>query len=238
MIIKRVAYITDLHLDEQFTFDQEVDAKRNWNRILQDISEKGINEIVFGGDIGASAANKWFFDSLKAFNISITLGNHDLYSEVIKHYKFPTNETQNEWYYSQKHDTYKFIFLDSSANSISPKQFEWFKRELVTTKKLVLFIHHPILAIQAEVDNGYALKGRERIKAQLLNLDNEVSIFCGHYHLQDEQTIANISQYITPASSFQVMKIPNEIKISNKTFGYRIIEFNDNTLSTDVIVLS
>jgi Icc protein len=234
----KIAYVTDIHLDEKFPKDEGVDTRKNWKIILNDISSRGIDKIIFGGDIGEKTSNKWFFESLQSYTVAITLGNHDYYKEVIKHYNFGVVKKQTELYYSQEHDYYKYIFLDSSSGSISQEQFEWLKKELLTTKNIILFIHHPILAIDAEVDKCFALKERNRIKTELLDFKNDVIIFCGHYHFEDEINNGNIRQYITPASSYQVEKTPNKIKVNNDTFGYRIIEFNKKEINTDLIMFS
>ena len=94
------------------------------------------------------------------------------------------------------------------------------------------------MGIEAEVDKRFALKGRNKIKTELLNLENDVTIFCGHYHFEDERNNGNIRQYITPASSYPIEKIPNEIKVSNDTFGYRIIEFYKKEINSDLIMFS
>ena len=235
---KNIAYITDIHLDEKFPIDMGVDARKNWKTILNDLSSKGIEEIIYGGDIGEKTANKWFFESLRNYTVAITLGNHDYYNEVIKHYNLKVVEKQTELYYSQERDYYKCIFLNSSSGSISQEQFDWFKKELLTAKNVIIFIHHPILAVEAEVDKRFALKERNRIKTELLNFENDVTIFCGHYHFEDERSNGNIRQYITPASSYQVENIPNEIKVNNDAFGYRIIELNKKEIKTDLIMFS
>lgn len=233
---KKIAYVTDIHLDEQFPHDLGVDSRKNWEIILKDISSREIDEIIFGGDIGEKSANKWFFESLHNYDFALTLGNHDYFSEVIKYYNTGIDKKQKEFYYSQERDYYKFIFLDSSSESISQEQFDWLKRELLTTKSILLFVHHPILAVDAEVDKRFALIERDRIKTALLNFENDVIVFCGHYHFEDERTNDNIWQYITPASSYQVEKIPNEIKVNNETFGYRIIELNKKEINTELIM--
>ncbi|KAA1244387.1 metallophosphoesterase [Aquimarina sp. RZ0] len=232
---KKIAYVTDIHLDEPFTIDQKVDARKNWNIILDDISSRGIDEIILGGDIGEKTANKWFFESLQNYTIAITLGNHDDYNEVIKYYNDGVVRERGALYYSKELSYYKLLFLDSSSDSIDQEQFDWFTKELTTSKKIVLFIHHPILAVDAEIDKHYALKGRDLIKNKLVSFDNDVTIFCGHYHFEDKRNISNICQYITPASSYQVVKTPNLISITNKTFGYRIIELTKKKVHTNLV---
>jgi len=235
---KKIAYITDIHLDEKIPWNMEVDNRKNWNKILNDISSRGISEIIFGGDIGEKAVNKWFFESLQNYSIAITLGNHDFYDEVIKHYSIGVAEKRKELYYSQIRGYYKCIFLDSSSGAISPDQLEWFKNELLTKRNIILFIHHPILKVDAEVDKRYALKERYKITTELQNIENNVFVFCGHYHFEDERTKGNILQYITPASSYQVEKLPNKIEVNNDTFGYRVIELNKNQISTELVMFT
>ncbi len=232
----KIAYVTDIHLEE-FTKEHEVDPRRNWMKILQDISSKGIEEIILGGDLGDKKSNKWFFESLKDYKVAITLGNHDSFNEVTKHFNLKLPSGRKEHYYSELRNNHKFIFLDSSSGSVSQEQFDWFRKELNTSKSILLFIHHPILAVDAEVDKRVPLIGRDNMKAELLHIENEVTIFCGHYHLEDERKNNNIRQFITPAVSFQVEKIPNEIRINNSTFGYRIIEIDDSEISTSLVTL-
>ncbi|MFL1897226.1 metallophosphoesterase family protein [Aquimarina sp. 2-A2] len=235
---KKIAYITDIHLDEKFPVDCGVDAQKNWKILLEDISSRQINQIIFGGDIGLKSSNKWFFDSLKEYNLAITLGNHDFFDEVIKYYNFENSRNQAELYYTQELEYFKFIFLDSSKGFISEQQFNWLTTELITLKKIVIFIHHPILAIEAEVDKRFALQQRERIQTVLLSSKNEIYIFCGHYHFNDTQHIENIIQQVTPASSYQVEKLLGVIEINNAAeFGYRIIELKKDTIQTNLVML-
>jgi len=231
---KSIAFITDLHVDESFPIDHGIDARSNLKTIIDDITYRKIDDIIYGGDIGEKSSNQWFFDALKAFNLSLVLGNHDYYEEAIKHYQNIDN--QNELYYSKELPYFKFIFLDSSSGAISQNQFTWLLASIQTDKNIVIYIHHPILAIDALVDKKYSLKNRDRIKDALLKTQNNVTIFSGHYHFEDETRINNITQYVTPASSYQVVKLPNEIKIDSQSFGYRIIEFNNDSIHTDLIM--
>lgn len=234
----KIAYVTDIHLDETYPIEQGADSRKNWKIILQDISAKGINEIIFGGDIGEKASNRWFFESLINFKLSVILGNHDYFNEVTKFYTDSVVKNRTELYYKQLKGNYKFIFLDSSSGYISQEQFEWFQKELITTSKIIIFVHHPILGINAEVDKRFALKERNKIKEALLSIDNDVTIFCGHYHFDDEKSVENIQQYITPASSYQIDKIPNEIRVNTAVFGYRIIEIDDTSINTSLVMFS
>lgn len=232
----KIAYITDIHLDEDFPTSQGVDARKNWNIVLNDVKSKGITSIIFGGDIGDKSSNAYFFDSLKSFDVVISLGNHDDFHEVIKHYKPVDISNRKAFYYTQETSSYTFIFLDSSLNKIDDEQFIWFKKELITDKKIVIFVHHPILAINTEVDRKYCLLFRDKLRSELEQLSSEITLFSGHYHFDDIQVHENITQYVTPAASYQIAKIPDGVKIETSTFGYRILEFTEAKIETELIL--
>jgi Icc protein len=217
---KTIAYITDIHLDEQFPIDNGVDTRSNWKLLLGDVASKNIDEIIFGGDIGEISANEWFFDSLKEFTLNLTLGNHDQFAEASKHFKSKHLNGYDELYYSFEDEYLKYVFLDTSSNSLSPSQFEWLRSELETQKKVLLFLHHPVLAVETPIDNYYPLNGREKIAELLQEHNNEITIFCGHYHAADERTDGKIRQIMTPATSYQVKKYHDASDIPGFTRAY------------------
>lgn len=46
----------------------------------------------------------------------------------------------------------KYIFLDSSANTIGNIQLPWLERELKGARKVALFFYHPILGIDTPLE--------------------------------------------------------------------------------------
>ncbi len=236
---KTIAYITDIHLDEQFPIDHGIEARKNWEIILADIASRQIDEVIFGGDIGEKPSNKWFFDSLNKYaeNLKITLGNHDSYSEVKKYYSNKFVKSQDELYYNYEDNLYKYFFLDSSSSEISIPQLEWLKNGLlVTDKKPIVFIHHPILKVNTPIDKEFPLTNRDTFKELLLLHKQDILIFCGHYHMEDETRMDNIKQYITPASSYQIVNEADKIEINAGVFGYRLIYIDKEQITTEVIL--
>ncbi|NAS32635.1 metallophosphoesterase [Flavobacteriaceae bacterium R38] len=229
---KRIAFITDVHLDEEYPIKQGVNARENWKLIMKDVASRGINDVVFGGDMGENSASEWFFETLKGFDLKLILGNHDTFSEASKYYKNEFQGEHKELYYAFEDDYFKHIFLDSSSGEISKTQFLWFKGELNTEKKIIVFIHHPIIPVATLVDKKYYLLERAKIKNELLDKGNEAYVFCGHYHMIDEIVDKNVKQIISPAASYQIIKIPDEVQVTTKNFGYRIIEVDKDQLKT------
>src|SRR5690349_17513832 len=153
--MRTIAYITDIHLNEQYPKELGVDAEKNWQLILEDVKSRNVNEIIFGGDIGEASAHNWFFRSLEEFKWRITLGNHDVFREVLKSAPAHSSVDNPELYYSDETTFLKYIFLDSSSSEISPLQLMWLEEQLKTGKKIILFLHHPILAVETAVDKLY-----------------------------------------------------------------------------------
>ncbi len=170
-------------------------------------------------------------------NLSITLGNHDNFIKISKHYNLGADYNSKKIYRSEIENYFRFIYLDSSSGIIDIKQLEWLKKELITTKPIMIFIHHPIIGLNLKVDEMGKLKNREDLIKILEKIPNKISIYCGHYHMNSSLTYKNINQYITPAVAFQIEKDPSKIKINTTISGYRIIKLKNNELSSEVKII-
>ncbi len=233
----RIALITDTHLGDPTPVSKGIDPKKNLELVLDSIGKKEIDLLLFAGDITETENYQWFFERLAAFcpDYKAILGNHDNHAEAVKYFTQPS-ASDTELYYSQEDETYKYIYLDSSSSHISNAQFAWLEREAATYKKLILFIHHPVLGIDTGMDHIYPLHGRDGINALLQGCKKPVAIFCGHYHMPDIRKEGNITQYVTPAVSFQVKKESPEIEITTDHFGYRLIDITDEEITTILFI--
>jgi len=236
---KRIAYITDIHLDEQFLIDQGVRAWDNLEKILQSLVSRKIDEIVIGGDIGEASAYAHFFALMikQGLPFHITPGNHDDPLALATHYTHHPL-TENKLYGFHEDAVHKYIFMDSSAEEVNTTQLQWLEQQLNTDKKIILFIHHPVLPVNTIIDHMYPLKGREKVSALLRAVNKDIVIFCGHYHMQDEQVNGKLKQYITPAAAYQIIKEAAILEVDHDNFGYRVIEFSDGKVDSEIIWLS
>lgn len=234
--MKRIAQITDTHLMEEWSAKHGADTDTNLKLILQDVGARGIREVVFTGDIGHSDAYQRFFALLKDFDFTVMPGNHDQFADIKLHYLPEYLKSKSEMFHSTEDEHFKYVFLDSSSDSISEIQLQWLENELVTAKNVLLFIHHPVLQVLTAVDFKYPLLNREAVKEILVRSGREITIFSGHYHTDDFTKEENITQYVTPAASVQMEKNPLEIVIHSRYYGYRIIELEGRTVSTHVVL--
>lgn len=248
-----IAHLTDMHLGQKLVMGGEVEGdkmrygsepeqhKRRLQVVLENISEKGISDVVLGGDIGSKASVPRLFEALSGydFNVSVCLENQDGYKHVAPYRDAVPYGVKGKMCWSRADEHMKYIYVDSSDNSIGDDQLAWIQREIQAAKKVVLFLHHPILPVDTPVERaGVALRDRDEIKALLTGASCEVSVFCGHYHMIDETSEANIRQFISPAVSYQIIKNADNISVDADTFGYRVVEFLEDRIATEAILFT
>ena len=249
---RTIAHFTDCHLGQRLMMATELNgSKMSYARqagehedhlraVLDDIRRRDISEVVFGGDIGTGDTVPGFFEILGNYDLDITviLGNHDRYDEVLPYCRNTAFAIEGRMCFSRGTPSAKWIYLDSSENEVSEDQLAWLGRELEGVRRLALFVHHPVLAIDTPVDRtGAALRGRDKLASLLNRAPCEVSLFTGHYHMADEAQQANIRQYCTPAVSYQIARQADHLAVETKSFGYRILEFDEAGTRTQTVLM-
>ena len=210
MTTGRTAYFTDTHLGQKLVmggglagdkmrYDNEpAEHQSNLRLVLDDVARKGISEVTFGGDIGTAQSVAGFFELLAryGFATSVILGNHDTFAEVGKYWPDGAGGIDGKMCYARSAGDLKQVFLDTSDNSVGPAQLAWLARELEPACRVVLFIHHPVLDVHTPIERaGAALRDREQLMALLTASACEIDVFCGHYHMDDERSEANVRQF-------------------------------------------
>ncbi|NUY82107.1 metallophosphoesterase family protein [Flavobacterium sp. MAH-1] len=236
---KTIAFITDMHLFEKLPV--QTDQLQHWQQVLDDVRERKVDEIVIGGDISESEHYAYFFESLKGFDgrFRIIAGNHDVVPALLHHFSNPENADSAELYYSFSDENFLYLFLDSSSNHISEAQLHWLEQKLEANHfKVLLFVHHPIYEVDTYVDRKYPLQNRETLQEMLSDQNQEVFIFCGHYHCEDETGTGAISQYETPAVSYQIKKGTDDLDAHAEYFGYRLITIDHGNISNQIVRLT
>ncbi len=230
----KIAHFTDLHLEEAFPFEDSHRARNRLDTILKNIAGENITQLICTGDIGEKKGIPYFFEQVKSQGLRLTLGNHDQFSEISKYYQLGAHYDSKKIYSSELKEFHKFIYLDSSEGIIDDAQLTWLTKELISPKPILLFLHHPLLGLDLKVDEIGRLRNRTQVIDLLTKANLELTIFCGHYHLESTQIYQNIRQYITPAVAFQIKKNPSAIEIDTSCTAYRIIEIEQGDLSTAV----
>ncbi len=248
-----LAFFTDTHLGQKLIAKSEIagdkmgyeetprEHEHHLRLVLDDITQRGISKVVFGGDIGTAHSVGGFFERLHAyaFDVSLILGNHDTYGNVAPYYDMAGSTVAGKLCYSQQDPHVKRIFLDTSDNAVGDGQRKWLARELEGVRQAAIFLHHPILPLDTPVDRtGAALRDRDEVRSLLIGMDCRISLFCGHYHMIDEAREVNIRQYVSPAISYQIVKQSEHLNADTGTFGYRILEMDEEEIKTQAVLFS
>lgn len=231
-----IAFITDVHLDEQFPLEQGAHPKANLECVLQDIREQGIRRVIFGGDIGDATSHDTFFALLKDVDLDLMLGNHDRYAQVRTH--FARGNDAEELYYIRDEGAYRLIMLDSSVDSLSARQCAWLEQALKTPLEVIVCIHHPVLNIPTAVDRMFPLQNRTQVQDVLFACNKHITLLCAHYHMNDERVERNVTQITTQALSYQVNKDAEVLSVHTNDFGYRILALGDTGITSQLKVFN
>jgi Icc protein len=233
----RIAHITDLHLDEDYPHQDHSQTRVRFDRVLESIKSEGITHLVCTGDIGENEGVTYFFDQLKDMTLAIALGNHDHFDTISAYYPTYADHKSKKLYGSTEIHNHQVIYLDSSEGLIDNKQLIWLQQELEGNLPAILFMHHPIIGLKYKVDEIGRLANREEIMPILRRSNKQINVYCGHYHMESVLVLGNVTQYITPAVSFQIKKRLNVIEIDTTSSGYRTIELDVNQQASQVHLL-
>lgn len=231
-----IAHVTDVHLDEESLDGPHVDRDGNWSRVLKHLADEPVDEVVFGGDIGAPSSHERFFAALAGLNVPLRLvpGNHDVVADVSKHYS--RSACSDELYeFEPASNGWSRLYLDSSLGRIGVGQLAWLRERLSACGPVIIFVHHPVFPIETPIDRLYPLEARKEVQRPLLAHAHPVVLFCGHYHLEDETGFENVSQITTPAVSMQVVKGSEDLRFDTRSFGYRRIKISDGSVESEVV---
>lgn len=239
---QRIAYLTDLHLDDKYSKMSNTDTFGHLEAVLKNLANKQVDKVILGGDLGEPHTKAYLFEHINTFEeLHITLGNHDKFADVVPYYNRAQQlEEQAALYYSFVEEGYKYIFLDSSSGRLPSEQVAWLQQELDSSYPILLFMHHPVFGIEERclVDEMFPLQERAIVQQLLLKSGANITLFCGHYHIPHQQTQGNVQQIITPAVSFQFDMQAEELRFHAEHFGYRMIDVSETGVQSEVFSFS
>jgi hypothetical protein len=120
----KLAQISDLHLNDFVADSCKIDARKNFEIVLNDARDRGITDIVLTGDLGERASQSWMLDTVasRQMNPSIILGNHDIGNDFETLPFLAHCWKESGLYYSRVLGDFLCIYLDSSPGRINEEQ--------------------------------------------------------------------------------------------------------------------
>lgn len=237
-MLKRIAQITDLHLDEAFQVQNRIDTRSNLARVLKDLKSREVALLVCTGDMGLSSSYGWLMEQLRNTEIpfNILLGNHDSYADFAPFWKPRNPASDTELYYADEDDHFKYLYMDTSTCRISEAQLAWIQSEIQTQKELIVLSHHPLLPTGTTPQREHPLAGDKQVQSLLEQHKLPVHIFCGHLHMNHRVQNQQMVQYNSPAVCVQVAKYSETTEMVSKDFGCRLIELYEGRVETEVLM--
>jgi len=238
-----LAQITDLHLDDFLAQHYQVDTRKNFLTVLDDVRRRGITDVVLTGDLGLPTSLDWLLKTIhdRGLTARYLWGNHDEAVDFAPRSEFKTLITDGLLFHKEILGTDLLLYLDSSHGPVNGVQGLWLDEQLALPEieRIFVFIHHPVLDCGGTtMDRLYPAAGRDALAERLASTKKPVQIYCGHYHTDHRQTWKNLTQSVTPAVVVQIKQHSPEIALEDKSFGYRIIRIAHDTVETDVVRFS
>lgn len=231
--MKKILFITDLHLTKEPNTTSGIDTYANFNKILEDFSQDTKPElIVLGGDLCHTKPDPntyaYVLSSLSTFDVPIITipGNHDDSRLVAESGLSPFRLIRDELY-GNILTPIQSIALDSSKGEFSEEQWAWIC-EIFSNNKTghqIVFMHHPpVICGARHMEPKYQFKELSRFQKLLEDFKHiEFHIFCGHFHLEKSIRDKNLNVYVTPSTFVQIHPDKVHFEPFMPYIGYRII---------------
>lgn len=242
--MKKIAQMTDLHVDDFLAKREKIDTRKTFEDTLRLAHSRGVSEVILTGDLGAPEAIAWVFETVRGhgFDFQVIFGNHDHRADFEKFDFLNALMKADGLYFSKRLAGIEreCIFLDSSLGEIGALQLEWLGQRVSESKEpLLIFIHHPILDCGNTImDRLYPLKNRDAVRQILSAANRETTIFCGHYHYRSSEEVVRegqLCQFLTPSTFQQLRPYAEKIEPDNSYIAYREIWMEGKTLHTEVV---
>ena len=210
----RIAFVTDLHIDNDSTHTLGINTQKNFEATLKYIKSREYNSVVLGGDLCNKMGESFIYAYVKEKMEELGLpyfyiaGNHDdsqLLANVMDH---TDRLVGDELYFKNNTPQGSMFFLDTSKGIMSETQWNWLMKEIESVDEsfVTLFMHHPpIKAYSKHMEPRYQFKEFEKFEQLTKHFKNLVfSIFTGHYHMEKTIIKDNIRLFVSPSTYIQI----------------------------------
>lgn len=239
----RIAFITDIHIDEAGKQPKGIDVRQNFLKALAFLPELNPSCLVIGGDVCNTVGNQGIYEWVKQeldklpFPYYVIPGNHDDSALLATVFRRAHNLHDNELYFALPLEGRPTLFLDTSKGELSPKQWTWLKNYMSALRdnNVLVFMHHPPLPADVTfMDNKYPFRQSEEFLDLVRESPCHVTVVCGHYHVEKVVQRSNLLVLLTPSTFFQMKHDPAQLVIDNHCVGIREINLTTHGTSSTV----
>ncbi|HUX14562.1 MAG TPA: metallophosphoesterase [Spirochaetia bacterium] len=243
----RVVQITDLHIGARGERPRDVDVRSNLELVLQAIAGESADHLVISGDLSYRDGDRDAYQHVRSLVENLDLpysvigGNHDISVNLAEEFGRTTDLSGDELYYAVKlpEGDGQMVFLDTVRGTVSDRQLAWLRRTLEGAQSpIVLFMHHPPMLCNCTfMDTNYPFERSADILPVLSGARALAAVFCGHYHAEAEEPLpdrAEVRVHVTPSLWFQIDRSAEDMIISDRRVGYRVIDVEGGAVRSRV----
>lgn len=235
----KIVQFTDPHIGGVDQDTHGVDTRSNFIRTLEAIRNEKADSLVLTGDLCFKEPRRevyeWIKDKFEEYDVHplIIPGNHD--STELLCDVFGLESIDGELYFREQWGDDSVFFLDSSKGIMSNSQWEWLQKNVDRDKRLIIFTHYPpIKCFVPYMDGKHNFKESARFLDLISGVQQDVQLFCGHYHVAKTVSADKLHVHITPSGFFQIRDDMEDFGIDHYRVGYRVIRLEEGVLAHGV----
>ncbi len=241
----KIIQFTDIHLTSDNSKAYEVDVWNNLDRALKLGLEWHPNLLVFSGDIAFKEGDPAIYRKFSRYlhdtipeetRVAVLSGNHDDPALLASEFGLDNALHPDGLYYDSETDNAHLIFLDSTKKKIEKEQLDYLGDICKDIRhKPLIFIHHPpFYAGIPYMDENHSIENPADLARAVSACSVRPAFFSGHYHTEKSYLTPEGDVFLTPSTFYQIDPVSRKFKLASYQFGFRLIEWNGNTLFTSV----
>ena len=239
----RIAFITDPHVGHADEKPMGVDVRQNFLNALAFLAELKPSCLVLGGDLchdfGDAAIYEWMAEQVAQlpYPCYAVSGNHDDSELLANAFRLSHHLHGSELYYAIPLEGRPALFLDTSRGKMSATQWTWLREFLgaLRDSNVLIFMHHPPLPADVRfMDTHYAFDQPDEFMALVRDLPCQVTVVCGHYHVEKIVQRGNILELLSPSTFYQMRPDTTEFTVDHYRVGIREISLTSQGINSEV----
>jgi len=235
----RILHLTDPHIGTPGAIQFGADPRLQFEKTLAQAVLRKPDLVVLTGDLSMDQpddlANIWIKHQLDATGLDyhVVAGNHDDADAIANLFH---KNSERKYYYTKRYNTHQIVFLDTSTARLQNDQWNWLSEVIKKADQpIYIFCHHPPFYCGVpHMDSHYPFIEQDKFLSLMRHTQEDVHIFCGHYHNARSVSLDHINLNIAPSTLFQIDASISDFKIEHTMPGYQYITLFDQRVAKSV----
>ena len=237
----QIVQISDIHIGAKGELTFEADGRGQFHSVLATVQNMKPDILILTGDLCLEDPQRSTYPWIKAQIDPLAIpyfaiaGNHDD-SQMLAEVFHPDRIKGGELYYSERIQDHLIVFLDSRVAKFSENQWSWLYNTIQDANQTIhIFMHHPPIETGASyLDERHAFKEQSRFKKMMNQIDQQIHVYCGHFHTARYIQENNVHVHICPSTLFQMNAESQQFELNSTTPGFQLITIDQQRVETRI----